>query len=208
MTEPAPPAVNVPPPGRRAPARERELPGDELIPAAEVVMDRVAALDASAERVWPWLIQLGKGRAGWYLTRRLERLTPRGNRALRRIEPEYQTVTVGERVADYGRDGWFEARAVEPPHTLVWWSERGRDLSLTWALILTETGPQTSELHIRLRFNRTIGRHAPAIVQAGAKLFDRVTVWMMLGGLRERLADAAVAAGAASNPAMGLNDHE
>ncbi len=157
-------------------------------------MDRVAELDAPVAQVWPWLIQLGKGRAGWYLSRRLERLTPRGNRALRRIEPEYQTVAVRERVPDYGRDGWFQARVVEPPHTLVWWSERGRDIRLTWALVLTETGPQTSELHIRLRINRAIGRRLPALVQGGAELFDRVTVWMMFGGLRERLADAAVGA--------------
>jgi hypothetical protein len=208
VTDRAPAAFEVPPPGTELHPRERELPGDELIPAAEVVMDRVAALDASVEHVWPWLIQLGKGRAGWYLTRRLERLTPRGNRALRRIEPSFQAVAVGDRVGDYGRDGWFEARVVEPPHTLVWWSERGQDIRLTWALVLTETGPQTSELHIRLRINRAIGRHAPAIVQAGAKLFDRVTVWMMLGGLRERLANAAVGAGAASRPVSWLSEHE
>jgi hypothetical protein len=191
----------------RPPIRDRALPGDDLIPRAEMVMDRAAALHAPVDQVWPWLIQLGKGRAGWYLTRRLERLTPRGNRALRRIEPEYQTVDVGKRVADYGRDGWFEARVVEPPHTLVWWSERGQDIRLTWALVLAETGAQTSELHIRLRINRAIGRHAPAIVQAGAKLFDRVTVWMMLGGLRERLADAAVGAAPASSP-VRPSEHE
>ncbi|MDQ2895239.1 MAG: hypothetical protein M3Y09_06275 [Actinomycetota bacterium] len=178
------------PDGRLRP-RERELPGDELIPGAEVVMDRVAELDAPVAQVWPWLIQLGKGRAGWYLTRRLERLTPRGKRALRRIEPEFQTVAIQERVADYGRDGWFEARVVEPPHTLVWWSERKRDLSLTWALVLTETGPQTSELHIRLRINRAIGRRLPAIVQWSAERFDAVTIRMMVAGLRERLADSA-----------------
>ena len=171
-------------------------------------MDRVAALDASVERVWPWLIQLGKGRAGWYLTRRLERLTPRGNRALRRIEPAYQTVAVGERVADYGRDGWFEARVVDPPRTLVWWSERGTDLSLTWALVLTATGPETSELHIRLRINRAIGRRLPAIVQWGAELFDRFTIRIMIAGMRERLADAAVGPGVESSPVSRRSEHE
>ena len=154
-------------------------------------MDRVAALDASVERVWPWLLQLGKGRAGWYLSRRLERLTPRGNRALRRIEPDYQTVAVGDRVADYGRGGWFQARVVAPPHALVWWSERGRDLELTWALVLTVTGSQTSELHVRLRINRALGRRVPAIVQWGSELFDRFTIQIMVAGLRERLGDSA-----------------
>jgi hypothetical protein len=43
------------------------LPGDERLPAAPLIMDRQARLPAPPERVWPWLLQLGKGRAGWYL---------------------------------------------------------------------------------------------------------------------------------------------
>ncbi|HET9103525.1 MAG TPA: hypothetical protein VFN55_09230 [Solirubrobacteraceae bacterium] len=182
------------PPGAVAPrivARERPLPGDELIPEAEVVMDRVAALDAPAVQVWPWLIQLGKGRAGWYLTRRLERLTPRGNRALRTIEPRYQQVAPGDRVADYGRDGWFEAREVDPPHALVWWSERGDGLRLTWALVLDDRDDGGSDLHVRLRINRTPGKRLPPLVAWGAERFDRFTIRIMVAGLRERLADAA-----------------
>lgn len=177
--------------GGRREEPARELPGDDLIPDAEVVMDRRAWLDASPERVWPWIIQLGKGRGGWYLSRRLERLTPRGNRALRVIDPRFQNVAVGDRVDDYGRDGWFEARLVDPPHALVWWSERARDLRFTWALVLEATGPDATELLIRLRFNRRIGNRAPAVVEFGAGFFDRFTVQIMLAGLRERLADTA-----------------
>ncbi len=167
------------------------LPGDQLIPEAAVVMDRRARLDVPPERVWPWLIQLGKGRGGWYLSRRLERLTPPRNRALRVIEPAYQQVAAGDRVADYGPEGWFEARIVDPPHALVWWSDRGRDLQLTWALVLEPSGPEASELRIRLRINRRIGKRAPALVGWGAELFDRFTIQIMIAGLRERLADPA-----------------
>jgi hypothetical protein len=169
-------------------AGPRSLPGDDLIPEAGVVVDRRATLNAPPERVWPWLLQLGKGRAGWYLSRRLERLVPRTNRALREIDPHFQEVAVGDRVADYGRDGWFEARVVDPPHTLVWWSERGQDSQLTWALVLEATGPETSELYVRLRINRRIGSRAPAIVEWGAGWFDRFTVRTMIAGLKERLA--------------------
>ncbi|MGI9184183.1 MAG: hypothetical protein ACR2GZ_04335 [Solirubrobacteraceae bacterium] len=166
----------------------RSLPGDDLIPAAAVVMDRRATLDAPPQRVWPWLLQLGKGRAGWYLSRRLERLVPRANRALRELEPRYQEVAVGDRVADYGPDGWFEACVVDPPHALVWWSERGHDLRLTWALVLEGTGPETSELYVRLRINRRIGKRAPAVIGWGAEWVDRFTVRIMIAGLKERIA--------------------
>ncbi len=153
-------------------------------------MDRRAELEASPQDAWPWLLQLGKGRAGWYLSRRLERLTPRGHRALRVISPEFQEVAVGDRVADYGPDGWFEARVVDPPHALVWWSERGDDLRLTWALVLEPAAEGRSLLKVRLRISRRIGNRAPALVGWGAELFDRFTVQIMIAGLKERLAEA------------------
>lgn len=170
--------------------RERELPGDDLIPDAQAVTDRHASLDAPPEDVWPWLVQLGKGRAGWYLSRRLERLTPRGNRALRAIDPAYQRLEVGDRVHEFGRDGWFEAAIVEPPHALVWSSERGEGLSMTWALVLEPSGAGGSELHVRLRTSRRLGNRAPPLVERGAEMFDRFTISIMIAGLRERLGES------------------
>ncbi len=170
---------------------DEPLPGDELIADPAVIVDRRVRLATPPERVWPWIVQLGKGRAGWYLSRRLERLTPRSNRALRVIDPAYQQVAVGDRVDDYGRSGWFEARVVDPPHALVWWSEREHDLQLTWALVLEPSGADATEFRVRLRFNRRIGGQAPALVEWGAELFDRFTISIMIAGLRERLADSA-----------------
>ena len=46
---------------------DRALPGDDLVPGARVLMDRAATLPAPPELVWPWLVQLGRERAGWYL---------------------------------------------------------------------------------------------------------------------------------------------
>ncbi len=167
------------------------LPGDELIPDAQVVMDHRARLLAPPEAVWPWLLQLGKGRAGWYLSRRLERFIPPRNRSLRVIEPAYQRVSVGDRVPDYGPDGWFQARVVDPPHALVWCSQRGRGLRLTWALVLEPVGSDDSELKIRLRINRRLGRRASVLVERSAELFDGVTISILIAGLRERLAAGA-----------------
>lgn len=166
------------------------LPGDELIPDAQAVIDRRASLPAPPAEVWPWLLQLGRGRAGWYLSRRMERLTPRRNRALRVIDPAFQQVAVGDRVSDYGPDGWFEARVVDPPHALVWWSQRRDDLQTTWALLLEPRGDDESEFHVRLRTSRGLGAHAPVLVERGSELFDRFSIAIMIAGLRERVADS------------------
>lgn len=54
--------------------RKTRRPGDALVDPADVVMDRAFTLEAPRAAVWPWLVQLGKGRAGWYL--------PPGHRAV------------------------------------------------------------------------------------------------------------------------------
>ena len=51
------------------------LPGDELVDA-DVTMDRTFMLDASPSAVWPWLVQIGKDRAGLYLPGAAERFIP------------------------------------------------------------------------------------------------------------------------------------
>ncbi|MGO8685213.1 MAG: hypothetical protein ACLQUT_11630 [Thermoleophilia bacterium] len=79
----------------------RSLPGDELVPAAAFVADRATVLPAPAAAVWPWIVQLGKERAGWYLPARLERLIwKRDKRGLRQIRADLQDLSVGDRVAD------------------------------------------------------------------------------------------------------------
>ena len=163
------------------------LAGDALIPGAPLSWDRHADLPRRPIEVWPWLEQLGKGRAGWYLPRSVERFLPPRGRALHRVDPAYGGVRAGQRVPDYGPDGWFEAWLVDPPHTLVWWSERG-DLRYSWALVLSPRDGG-SHLQMRLRFSRRIGRRAPAVMEAGADLIDRTFLGLMVAGLRERLTE-------------------
>ena len=162
------------------------LPGDELIPGAPLSWDRGMTLAAAPERVWPWLVQLGKGRGGWYLPGSVERLVPPSRRGLRRIEPAFQAVAVGDRVPDYGPGGWFEARTVDPPHALVWWTRRGRDLEFSWALVLTPD-PAGSALRVRIRMNRRLGRRARPLVEGGGELADGAFIALMMAGLRERV---------------------
>ena len=42
------------------------LPGDELLPSARFVCTRAVTIAAPPAAVWPWLVQVGCGRAGWY----------------------------------------------------------------------------------------------------------------------------------------------
>lgn len=170
-------------------SRPAPLPGDELIGDAPVVWDRETALARPPVEVWPWLVQLGQGRGNWYMPRAVERFLPERGRGLRRIDPAWQSVSVGDRVSDYGPGGWFEAGVVDPPRALVWWSQRRRDLRYSWALVLEPEG-SGSRLHVRLRFSRHLGRRATPLVEGAADMIDRVFIELMMAGLRERVTEA------------------
>jgi hypothetical protein len=163
-------------------------PGDELIPDADMVFDRVSTIDAGPEQIWPWLIQLGKQRAGWYLPASVERVIPSRRRATRRVDPRWQVLRVGDRIPDYGgRHEYLEVVSIDPERALVYRSER-RGAQFTWALLLEPRGQGTTALRLRFRGRlRSTGYQRRAIVAAGGFL-DWATASLMLAGLRERLA--------------------
>ena len=180
------------------------LPGDDLVDA-NVVMDRATTLPGTAEDLWPWLVQLGKHRAGWYFPRTAERFLPPGGRGLRRLEPAYAGLAVGDRVPDWGPgEPEFEVATLDPPHSLVYQSLRQRSrghrwpvvdpppadtLDLSWALVCRDLS-EGVRLHLRLRVRPTRTWTVPvARVAGGAR--DALTVGLLFAGLRERLVDAA-----------------
>jgi len=166
----------------------RELPGDDVVPDADVVMDRAFTLPGSPTDVWPWFVQLGKRRAGWYLTSAVERAIPRSRRALRRLDPTFSALRVGEVIPDWGgRDAFFEVAALQAPAVLVHRSTRG-STNLSWAIVLrdaeTAEEPQT---RVALRLRLSPVRHVWLARTVGG-LIDALTIIGLAAGLRERLA--------------------
>ena len=162
--------------------RRAVLPGDDLV-AADVVMDRGFDLPAPPDEVWPWLVQLGKRRAGWYLPTSVERLVPRSRRALRHLEPRFLDHAVGDVVPDWGgADATFTVAAIEAPRLLLYTSRRGRT-ELTWCL---HVGPSTGGTRVHLRLRLGPVRHRWLAASVGG-LVDAVTVVGLAAGLRERV---------------------
>ena len=92
----------------------RTLPGDDFVPAAGITDTRGISIDAAAEAVWPWLPQMGYGRAGWYS---YDRLDERG-RSATRLMPEFATLAVGDIVPTWPGGG-FRVEAIDPGRSLV-----------------------------------------------------------------------------------------
>lgn len=165
--------------------------GDEIVPAATIVFDRSRTIAAPPGAIFPWLLQLGKRRAGWYLPARLERtaILPR-RRAARTIEPRWQQLAVGDRIPDYGgHDAQLEVALLHPPSALVYRSERG-GAQFSWALLLEPAADGGTAVHLRFRGKlRGTGRRTRVLIPVG-DVFDWATSELMLAGLAERVLDA------------------
>jgi hypothetical protein len=72
------------------------LPGD--VEAPSFYFTRAITIDAPPSTVWPWLLQIGQDRGGFYSNDYLENLTGADIHNTDVIRPEWQTRAVGDRV--------------------------------------------------------------------------------------------------------------
>jgi len=164
-------------------AERREVRAGDGLVAADVVMDRAFTLPGDPASVWPWIAQLGKWRAGWYLPRHVERLVPRRRRAATTIVDRWQHLAPGDVIPDYGgRDATFTVAEIDAPHVLVYRSQRGRT-SVTWSITLRPAGGGTRVL-LRLRLGPV---RRVWLAGSVGEWFDALTIAGMAAGLRERL---------------------
>jgi hypothetical protein len=98
----------------------RLLPGDELIAGPTAGDTRGIVIDAPPAAIWPWLAQMGFGRAGWYSYDSLDVRS----RSSTTIVPDWQSIAVGQTMPAW-RGGGFEVVQVEPERTLVLYLDDG-----------------------------------------------------------------------------------
>jgi len=89
-------------------------PGSDVVPDGHRGATMAVTIDAPPDQVWPWLVQLGGDRAGWYSW---DRLDNGGRASARTIHPEWQDLAGGDYVKYWTRHGpvnaWTVA-ALEP----------------------------------------------------------------------------------------------
>jgi hypothetical protein len=76
--------------------RARPLPGDDIAPEAGYVTTRALTIEAPPTAIWPWLIQMGQDRAGFYTHNWVERLLRSGIPDTSVLRPEWQHLEVGD----------------------------------------------------------------------------------------------------------------
>ena len=164
------------------------LPGDDLIANANLTATRAITIRASADQVWPWIVQLGQGQGGFYSYDFLENLVGCDIHSADRIVPEWQDISVGD-----------EVRFVPEVGLVVALLEQGRSLVLrggvpigktappydfTWAFTLRAGPDETTRLLVRDRYAYT-RRWARLIVEP-AEAISFVMSQKMLRGIKAR----------------------
>jgi hypothetical protein len=178
--------------------RSSALPGDELVVGPHFVTDHAVTIDALPDAVWPWLVQLGWHRAGWYTARWVDLLLfPANDASADRIHPEWQALAVGDHVPDGAPETecWFVVRDLEPERHLVLHSASHlppefRDrfeawIDWSWVFRLSELPDGRTRFHFRSR-----ARLGPWWLSAAYLLVivpaDHVMATQMLHGVKAR----------------------
>jgi hypothetical protein len=129
-------------------ARE-PLQGDELVPHPNVEATHAITIEAPVEEVWPWLVQIGQDKGGFYSYAWLENLVGCRLRNADSVVPEFQQLQVGDAVRLHPKAPPLPVLICEPPHALVLGSNTGSPG--TWGFYLREVDEQTARLVIRGR---------------------------------------------------------
>jgi hypothetical protein len=160
--------------------RGRLPPGDDLVEVPTLNATRAITIRAQPSDIWPWLVQVGVNRAGWYSYDLLDNL---GRPSAREIIPELQDITVGDimPMSPDGKHG-IPVDTLDPPHSMIW----GTPGDTTWVWLLDPQPDGSTRL-----ITRVLSRYrwlSPSIVFS--MLLEFADIWMMrrmLLNLRERV---------------------
>ena len=135
------------------------LPGDELVPDPDLTATRAITIHADVEGVWPWIVQLGQGRGGFYSYDSLENLVGCDIHSALQINPGWQRLDVGDAVR-LAPEFALNVGVAEPPRTLVL---KGGVIpgtavapyDFTWTFDLSPVSATTTRLLVRERYAYT-----------------------------------------------------
>lgn len=177
----------------RATANERSviLPGDNNIKDPAKIITHAITIDALPETIWPWLVQLGSGRSGWYS---YDRIDNGGIPSSIKIIPELQHITVGDIMpAIPGTKDAFIIQEIHINHAIVLvvpiqTSVEEQDplkrmsgpLRVSWVLALQPNGDGSTRLISRGRISRNWLAHSLADSTLPKKLIFIERIYSLL----------------------------
>jgi hypothetical protein len=157
------------------------MPGDDLFPRAQYRCTRAITIAAAPDEVWPWLVQVGCLRAGWYADDLLDDLA---YPSARQIVPHLQDLQVGlwlPMAPAPSAATTFVVDSFQMPRWMLW-----RTPSSSWAWHLVPLPDGRTRLITRLHTVYEWRRPGAALTVLLMEFGDFPMMRRMLRGLRER----------------------
>jgi len=170
--------------------------GDDLVAGPATTSTYAVSVQAPADTVWSWLVQIGQDRGGMYSYEWLENLFGLDIHNTDQIRDEWQHLAAGDavRVVPRGRlgmpDGYaFNVALVDPPRALVLRQQPPEHpWDATWAFLVVPVSADRTRLLSRSRTAKMPGA-AGVAARIGAELMGPVILLMtrrMLLGIKQR----------------------
>ena len=160
----------------------RPLPGDDLLEPADIVATRAIGINAPPSAIWPWLVQMGPGRAGAYTYDWVENLFGLNMHSADQIHAEWQNLKVGEVLRSRDDRPGMRVEILDPERTLSNRSEAG---DWVWTFVLAPEDGSTrliSRNRITMKGAAAGQRLGMLVMEPGSLVMER----KMLLGIKQR----------------------
>jgi hypothetical protein len=157
----------------------RPMPGDELVPSAAFNATRAVTVNGRPEDIWPWIVQMGVGRAGFYA---YDLIDGYGRwPSAQRIVPELQHLAVGDTIR-LSPLTTTPVRSIDPYRAMVW---GGAANSWAWGLYPVDAGH--TRLVTRMRSAPYDPTSPDSVALVASDAADIVMMRNLLLGIKQRV---------------------
>ncbi len=155
----------------------RQMPGDEIVENPTFNATRAITIKAAPEDIWPWIVQIGYGKAGFYSHDWLDNA---GISSAKEVIPEYQSLQAGD-VIQLTKQETIRVESLDPNRSLVLVYGSESSPVFTWVWGLYPSDRERTRMVVRLRWHQDRARE-----RIMTRLFEIIMMKRHLRGIRKR----------------------
>jgi len=152
--------------------RAAAFPGDDLVKAPKLLINRGVTIKAAPEKIYPWLLQIGADKAGMYSYTALERLTGCKMAKDEVIRAEWQSLKEGDLMkmcaGEFAPPPYIVARLI-PNEAVIFGHKDGDAWAETWQFVLLPQADGSTRL---------VTRTSTTMVGGAWEVFNRIAFVM------------------------------
>lgn len=129
---------------------ERPMPGDDIVEKPSFNATRAITINAPAQNIYPWIVQIGVNRAGWYSYDQLDNL---GRRSAETILLEHQNIKKDDLIpmSPDGKQGLY-VKDYKNYEWILWWDKVGEN-TWVWSIYPDENSRTRLVTRVRVKYN-------------------------------------------------------